>query len=105
MTGFSDEAERRNPAVPILLKKIREDRLHRRQQRRQEESLTCVKLAIQELVSRGVRVTQTAISQEVQGSLDASKRYPQVREVLVPVGERNPYSRTYEGRRRLVLRG
>jgi hypothetical protein len=54
---------------------------------------------------RGVPVTQTAISQEVQLDLHALKRYPQVREVLVPIGERNPYSRTYEGRRRLALRG
>jgi hypothetical protein len=72
-----------------LLEKAREDRLHQQQQRREEELLIRVKLAIQKLVTRGVSVTQTAISQEVKVSLDALKRYPLVRESLVSIGERN----------------
>ena len=82
MTGVSYKVLTRHPAVITLLEKAREDRLHQRQQRREEELLIRVKLAIQELVARGVPLTQTAISQEVQLALHGLKQYPQVREIL-----------------------
>jgi hypothetical protein len=89
MTGASERDLRRDPRVRVLLQKAREDRLHQQRQQREEDLLIGVKLAIQELVSRGGPVTLTAISQEVQLGLKALKQYPQVRETIASIGKRD----------------